>query len=54
VIAIFNFVLFNLSLYIYFCIAASEYLGKIKKLKKKMNPKAAKEDDEKNEAMKNQ
>ncbi|KAL5243310.1 hypothetical protein ACI65C_010720 [Semiaphis heraclei] len=33
---------------------ASEYLDTIKNLKKKMNPKAAKEDEKKDEAMKNQ
>ncbi|CAI6345874.1 unnamed protein product [Macrosiphum euphorbiae] len=33
---------------------ASEYLNSIKELKKKMDPKAAKEDDKKDEAMKNQ
>lgn len=37
---------------IYFCIAAPEYFNKIKELKMKMDPKAAKEDDEKDKAMK--
>jgi len=38
----------------YYSIAASEYLDKVKELKRSMDPKAAKKDDEKDKAMKSQ
>lgn len=39
--------------HVYFYFTVSKYFDKIKKLKKKMDPEAAKADDKKDKAMKN-